>query len=578
MNTILHGNAVSAGVALGNVLLYAPFAAVVEDKTIPPGQAAAEKGRFRAFAQMAKEELARLAAGMEAEAPDRAAIFKAHRDIVDDEELVAEIDEAIEGSLYTAERAVDAVYRQNAAVLAALPGDVIKERAADLEDVRARLLRCAAGLPVADLSRLGGPAVVVASDLLPSDTAALDRENVLAIVTEKGGPTSHSAIIARGYGIPALVGVQNATGLLRNGQTVAVDALDGVLVADPDEATRALYAQKRGQYRARQAAAQRFRDAEPLTADGVRVDVLLNIASVEDARQQARAGCDGVGLLRTEFLYMQRDALPTEEEQYEAYKAVLLAFGARPVTLRTLDIGGDKTLPYMELPKEQNPFLGKRALRLCFDEPELFLTQLRAALRAAVHGNLQIMLPMVGTVEDIRRAKEFIAEAKQSLDRDGLPFAPNVPVGIMVEIPSIALIADTVAGEVDFASIGTNDLCQYLMAADRMNPGVSAEYYQPYHPALLRLVGFLAQEFQKAGKPLSVCGESAGDPLAVIALAGAGVRKLSMGLSAVAEVKQLLGGLSTQRAHRVYEEAAAQKSAAEVRALLQAEYNALCGA
>lgn len=565
------GNAVSAGVALGNVLLYQPFSATVEDWQISPEAVESERARYHAFAAQAKAELERLAATLAPEDSAKAAIFKAHCDIVEDEELVAEIEDAIAQSLSSAERATDSVYRKNAAVLAALPGDVIKERAADLLDVRSRLLRCAAGLPEANLSRLPGPVVVVARDLLPSDTATLDRRNVLAIVTEEGGPTSHSAIIARSYGIPALSGVRNATTLLADGQPVAVDALDGVLVADPDTAEQARYETLRREYLCKRAVSQQFRDTEPLTADGVRVDILLNIASDRDARRQAEPACDGVGLFRTEFLYMERDALPTEDEQYAAYKQVLSAFGGRPVTLRTLDIGGDKMLSYMELPKEQNPFLGKRALRLCLGDPALFQSQLRAAMRAAMHGNLQLMLPMVGSIEDIRRAKACLEEAKVSLTRDGLPFAPDVKVGIMVEIPSIALVADMVAREVDFASVGTNDLCQYVCAADRMNPDMSPDYYQPYHPALLRLLGFAAGEFTKAGKPLSVCGESAGDPLAVVALLGAGVRKFSMSLSAVGEIKRLLASLTTAHARAIYEKAALLPTAAEVKALLQEE-------
>ncbi len=561
---------------LGNTFLYRPFTPTVEERLIAREEIQHERERFRDFAARAKRELEQIITALAAQDPAQASIFEAQSEIMEDEELIVEIHEAIEKTLFTAERAVDTVYRRNAAILAALPGDIIKERAADLMDVHARLLRCAAGLPEANLSRLAKPVVVVARDLLPSDTATLDKQNVLAIVTEEGGATSHSAIIARSYGIPALSGVRNATGLLRDGQFVAVDALDGVLIVDPDEFSRTHYEVMQTEYLERQANARAYQDKTPLTADSTRVDVLLNIASDKDAQQQAQVACDGVGLFRTEFLYMERDAVPTEEEQYEAYRSVVTAFGERPVTLRTLDIGGDKTLSYMALPKEQNPFLGKRALRLCFNEPELFLAQLRAALRASIFGNLQIMLPMVGSVEDIRKAKTYIEEARQSLTRGGLHFASDVKVGIMVEIPSIALIADIAAKEVDFASIGTNDLCQYLMAADRMNPDVSA-YYQLYHPAMFRLVGFAAREFEKAGKPLSVCGESAGDPLAVIALLGAGVRKFSMSLSAVGRIKQMLSVLHVERARQVYEKVIAKESATQVYELLQAEYRALSG-
>ena len=309
-------------------------------------------------------------------------------------------------------------------------------------------------------------------------------------------------------------------------------------------------------------------------ADGTLLPVHLNVGSANDQELAAEKYTDGVGLFRTEFIYMGKEQLPTEDEQYEIYKKVLTAFGDRPVTIRTLDIGGDKKLQCMELPVEENPFLGNRALRLCFSMPEVFLTQLRAALRASVHGNLWIMFPMVGSMDDIRRAKAFVQQAKDQLDAQGVPYSPNVKLGIMVEIPSIALVADLAAKEVDFASIGTNALTQYSTAVDRMNPALR-EYYQSYHPALFRLIGYVVESFAKEGKPVSVCGEMGGDPYAAAVLAGLGMSKLSMGSASVARIKKMLSGLTMEKARELAAKARSLPTNDEVESYLKAELAAL---
>ena len=429
-------------------------------------------------------------------------------------------------------------------------------------------------MPEKNLAALGEPVIVVAHDLLPSDTATLDRKNVLALVTEIGGATSHSAIIARSYEIPALLGVDGAMENLSHGQEIAVDAVEGLLVADPSGEVKADFAKKREAFLKRREEEKKFLGVEPRMADGTLLPVHLNVGSANDQELAAEKYTDGVGLFRTEFIYMGKEQLPTEDEQYEIYKKVLTAFGDRPVTIRTLDIGGDKKLQCMELPVEENPFLGNRALRLCFSMPEVFLTQLRAALRASVHGNLWIMFPMVGSMDDIRRAKAFVQQAKDQLDAQGVPYSPDVKLGIMVEIPSIALVADLAAKEVDFASIGTNDLTQYSTAVDRMNPALR-EYYQSYHPALFRLIGYVVESFAKEGKPVSVCGEMGGDPYAAAVLAGLGMSKLSMGSASVARIKKMLSGLTMEKARELAAKARSLPTNDEVESYLKAELAAL---
>jgi phosphotransferase system enzyme I (PtsI) len=424
---------------------------------------------------------------------------------------------------------------------------LIRERAVDFDDVRKRLIRLWHGVEESNLAALTEPVVIAAHDLLPSDTASMDRKKVLAILTEVGGSASHSAIIARSYEIPAILGIPDLMSLVRQDQIVAVDAGAGEAVLDPDSGLAEAWERRREEFLKEAAETRQFLGAPSCTACGISIDIGLNIGGADEQELAGEAYTDLVGLFRTEFLYMGRNTLPSEEEQFIVYKKILQRWGNRPVTLRTLDIGGDKTLSSMNLPKEDNPVLGNRALRLCFTYPEIFKTQLRAALRASVFGKLWLMLPMVGGIDDIRRAKACVAEARGELDAEGIEYDKHFKTGIMIEIPSIAVIADLAAKEVDFASIGTNDLCQYLTAVDRMNPQV-ARHYQTYHPAMFRLIGKVVEQFNRAGKPIGVCGEMGGDPLAAPVLVGLGMRKLSMGLASIARIKRVLSSLTLAKA------------------------------
>jgi len=547
---VLKGNPVSPGVALGTIYIHRPFFAEAVESFIGKDSVKLEKERYAEVQEKAAAEIRSIHVSLIHDEDEKAKIFRAHEDILYDPAIQEEIIEGIESELWAGDWAIWKVYAKFIRMIQKTKDTMIRERFEDFEDVRKRLLRVWHGYPENNLSALRSPVIIAARDLLPSDTATMDRRNVLAIIAETGGNDSHSAIIARSYEIPAVLGIPNLLETVSQSSFAAVDALAGEVFSGPDEETRQRLSVKREQYLRKNAEIKLFLTKEPLTADNRRIEIGLNIANAGDA-ELAGADCtDYVGLFRTEFLYMGRKDLPPEDEQFIAYRKVLELYGKRPVTLRTLDIGGDKTLDCMETPKEDNPFLGKRALRLCFSFPGIFKTQLRAALRASVFGNLNLMLPMVGSMDDIRRAKNILEEVKKELDTAGSAYNRDFKLGIMIEIPSIALIADFAAEEVDFASLGTNDLCQYLTAVDRTNPEVST-YYQSFHPAMFRLIGEVAASFNKAGKPLSICGEMGGDPYAAAVLVGLGLRKLSMGLTSVAKVKRMLSLLSITEAEKI---------------------------
>ena len=561
------GTAVSAGVVIGKVYLYERF--VSDVSKCPMGTPAEEAAHYLAARDAAQGELETLCQHFtELGDNEKASIFSAHLEILSDETMDEEIQAGISGGESSGPWVIRSVYEQYASMFEQLADPIIRERAVDLRDVCARLLRCWEGLPEQNLSALPEPVIIITHDLVPSDTATLDRNNVLGIVTEIGGSTSHSAIIARSYEIPAVLGVSGILSQLEDRQEVILDAVDGAILTGFDEEVRSAYEAKRREILRRQAHTKLYIDREPITPDGVRIAVELNIASAEPQNLEYAKYTDGVGLFRSEFLYMGRSALPTEEEQFQAYRKVLMTYGSRPVILRTLDIGGDKPLDCLDIPKEDNPFLGNRALRLCFQHPDMFRTQLRASLRASVYGNLWLMFPMVASMDDIRRAKSCLESAKAELTAEGIPFSPDLKVGIMVEIPAIAFLADQAAREVDFASIGTNDLTQYLTAVDRGNPEVRA-YYQTYHPSLFRLIGYVVRSFAAQGKPVGVCGEMGGDPLAAAVLIGLGMRQLSMGAASVASIKQMILSTSCETAKALAETVCGLSTADEVRKYLK---------
>lgn len=531
---LLQGNAVSRGIAIAEAYVYEPLDLTIIKDICTKEEVETECKRFYDAMNRAKNELERLYDILEKEHPEQAKIFVAHKELLDDEEMIEETESAIKEDCLTAESAVDMIFNQYAELLKQVDDPLIAGRAADLLDVKRRVLRLLLGKEEKKLDYFDRDVIVVAHDLLPSDTANLDREHVKGLITEAGGSNSHCAILARSFSLPAILGADGAIAQIKDGQSLILDGFTGqVLLAFSNE-EKEEYRQKQEIWKNQIQEEQTFLLRKGVTRDGVKIDIGINVGS--DQYDAVEESYDFIGLFRTEFLYMENDHMPTEEEQFIVYRHILEKAKGKPVTLRTLDIGGDKTLPYFALPKEDNPFLGERALRLCFSHPEILQTQLRAAIRASAYGRLQIMFPMVGSLEDIRKAQNIVRVTMQELDARGMEYDNDIKIGIMIEVPSLAIMADLVAKEVDFASIGSNDLTQYVCAADRMN-AVMEPYYQTYSPAMLRLLEFVFTSFNKQNKPISVCGEMAGSPKGAALLAGLGAMKLSMNYAMLAAVK-----------------------------------------
>ncbi|MDR2952173.1 MAG: phosphoenolpyruvate--protein phosphotransferase [Treponema sp.] len=545
----LTGYGVSPGIATGKIHVYIKKAINPVESFISPGEEQNQLNQYLSVKKQAIEYLEKLRLAVERHDFEKAKIFAAHKDIVDDIVINEEIPDKITKERWTGDWAIFKVYETYITAVRKAPDSLIAERSADFEDVRDLLLRLWHGHNNDNLSTLDDSVIVAARELLPSDTASMDGSKILAILSETGGAASHSAIIARSYGIPAVLGIKGLLKKIKHGQIAVVNADEGTVVLDPDKAVIKEYARKSATFHHNKLVTETFLSGEARTKDKVKIDIGLNIANADDKELEAEKYADSAGLFRTEFIYMGRDTLPTEDEQFSIYRKVLECFGKRPVLLRTLDIGGDKPLASMKLPHEENPFLGNRALRFCFAHPDIFKTQIRAALRASVYGVLWLMLPMVASIDDIRKAKEQISTVMEELRKEGSSFR-EVKTGIMIEIPSIALSAGLAAKEVDFASIGSNDLCQYLCAADRTNSAVQP-YYQSYHPAMFRLIKETASVFAAEGKPLSICGELGGDPAAAPALIGMGMRKLSMGAASIAAVKRVISSLTITKTEKI---------------------------
>jgi len=563
----LRGIAASRGIAIGPAFHFRRADLSFERCTVE--DPTAEWARFQAALETAREQLADVYAKAEAESgAAQAAIFQAHALMLEDPELLDAVRTAIEEQCINAEAALSDAAETYAQMLETLDDEYLSARAADVRDVAARVLRILLGVAESPTANLTVPSIILARDLTPSDTVLLDKSLVLGFCTAEGGATSHTAILARGLGLPAIVGAGPSVLEIPDGAMLVLDGGDGTLLVGPDEGTVA-------EYRARQAAATvvlaraREKAHEPaVTRDGHRVEVVANIGNVEGARAALEAGAEGVGLLRTEFLYLERSRLPDEEEQYRAYRAIVDVFGDRPVVLRTLDIGGDKDLPYLDLPHEMNPFLGLRAIRLCLARPELFRPQLRAALRAGAGRNLKLMFPMVATVSEVRAARAVLEECRAELLDEGQPVAEKMEVGIMVEIPAAALMADHLAAEVDFFSIGTNDLSQYTLAADRTNAQV-APLATGFQPAVLRLVRDVIAAAHAQGKWVGLCGELAGEPLAIPILLGLGLDEFSMNPPAIPLAKQIIRALTLEEAQEVAQAALKLDSPDAVQALVR---------
>lgn len=548
--TELSGISVNSGVVIAPIYVFAPFCP--SEYKLQAADFCTELARYQEAKKKAAIELDEVICSLGKADADKAAIFEAHKDILEDEEIVEQICDNIKNNNYSAENAVMTVYRSFADIFAQMDDPIIRERKSDMDDVSLRLLRVLEGKRMKTLSSLAKPCIIATHDLLPSDTATLDRKNILGILTESGNITSHTAIIAKNYGIPTILGIKELLAQVEDDETVIMDAEKGQVLLHPEEADVSHFGEMIKLQEVQRQQEKEYLNRELYSKDGTRILINANIGAPTAEMQEDAKTVDGVGLFRTEFLYMENTHLPTEEEQFEAYRSVLEAYAGKPVILRTIDIGGDKTIPYFPLPKEDNPFLGVRALRLCYEHQDLFCTQLRAALRASVYGKLEIMFPMVGSMDDVLWAKTMVSKVCEELDQEKIARDPNVKIGIMMEIPSVMMIADQIVHEVDFASVGTNDLCQYLTASDRMNAGTSC-YYQTFHPAMFRLIGYAAKQFAAQGKQLSICGEMGGNPLAAPVLVGLGVRKLSMSRTNVGKIKQILSNLTLDEMERLSE-------------------------
>ncbi len=562
----LKGIAASPGIALGPAFVYRPV-----DLTVRRRQAddqAEEWKRYQEAASSARAELEALGRKAAAEMGEtEAAIFTAHQMIIGDPEIETELQAELSAGA-SVEAAVETVFGREVETFSAMDDPLFRERAADFADVARRLLRLLLDIEDNAFEGLDAPAIVVAQDLLPSDTAQMDKAMVRGFCTAGGGPLSHTAILARNLGLPAVVGLGEDILDFEDGEWLVVDGTEGFVIAEIDEEQRATYEQRVQAMAVVRSAAQASAHEDAITRDGHRVEVVANIGLPGEEVQALEAGAEGIGLLRTEFLFVGRERAPSEEEQFRAYRSIFERMGPRPVIARTLDIGGDKPVAFLPVSHEDNPYLGWRAIRIGLARPELLKTQVRALLRAGAGYNLKIMFPMIATVEEMQRAAKLVDEGRVELLETKQPCADGVEIGTMIEVPSAALITDHLAEHVDFFSIGSNDLTQYTLAADRGNPSV-APIFDSLHPAVLRLVDTVIREAHDAGLWVGMCGELAGEPVAIPVLLGLGLDEFSMGSAAIPGGKALIRQLSMSETRSLAREALAQPSAAAVRALVK---------
>ncbi|UTH14518.1 phosphoenolpyruvate--protein phosphotransferase [Macrococcus equipercicus] len=553
MSNMLNGIGASDGVAIAKAyLLVEPDLTYTNDTVADPET---EVTKFKAAINQSKVELTQIRNNAEvALGPDKAAIFDAHLLVLEDPELIQPIEDDIRTNQSNAAAALMTVANNFVMIFESMDNEYMRERAADIRDVSKRVLAHILGVTLPNPTTINESVVIIADDLTPSDTAQLNKEFVKGFATNIGGRTSHSAIMSRSLEIPAVVGTKNITAAVKHGDMVIVDGSTGEVFINPDETTIIAYKQKQANFIQEKEELKQLVNDKTTSKDGLHVELAANIGTPNDLEGVINNGAEGIGLYRTEFLYMGRDSMPTEEEQYEAYKRVLSEMKGKRVVVRTLDIGGDKELPYLNLPHEMNPFLGYRAIRLCLDQQDIFRTQLRALLRASAHGSLSIMFPMIATINEFREAKAILEEEKAKLIDDKVKVSDTIELGIMVEIPSTAAMADIFAKEVDFFSIGTNDLIQYTMAADRMSERVSY-LYQPYNPAILRLVKQVIDASHKEGKWTGMCGEMAGDTTAIPLLLGLGLDEFSMSATSILKARRQIKNLNQTEMKKLAEQA-----------------------
>ena len=565
---MISGIPASPGIVFGKALVLKEEKIVLDMQKIKDSQVDEEIARFYAGREAAVEQLNSIKErAYQSLGEEKAAIFEGHLMILEDEELEEEIIDYIRSNHVNAAVAANVVIDQQVAILSEIDDEYLKERAGDIRDIGNRLIKNILGMHIVDLGEINEEAILVAYDLTPSETAQLNLDKVLGFVTDIGGRTSHTSIMARSLELPAIVGTNNVTELVNTGDFLILDALNNVVYVNPSQEDIQRLKALQAKLADEKAELAKLKDLPALTLDGHRVDVVANIGTIRDIEGAERNGAEGVGLYRTEFLFMDRDQLPTEEEQFIAYKDVVEAMNGNLVILRTMDIGGDKELPYLDLPKEMNPFLGWRAIRIALDRREILNAQLRAVLRASAYGKLAVMFPMIISVEEIRELKSVIEELKVELRNEGKAFDENIQIGVMVETPSAAVNAKFLAKEVDFFSIGTNDLTQYTLAVDRGNELIS-HLYNPMSPSVLSLIKQVIHASHAEGKWTGMCGELAGDERATVLLLGMGLDEFSMSAISVPRIKKLIRNVNYQDAKLLAEKALQQPTAAEIERLV----------
>ena len=558
------GIGASEGISIGKVMLFIEEEMNIPQEKISEVQVGTEIEKLLDAQKKSKLQLISIRDKVkEKMGEDKAAIFDGHIMLLEDDDLMDEVKDKIKAEKMAASRALDEGVNEYCEMISQLDDAYLREREADLKDVGKRWLKNILGIRMKDLSNLDPETVVVAYDLTPSDTAQLDLKNAVGFITEIGGKTSHSAIMARSLELPAVVGVKDALKEMADGASIVMNGEVGEIIIEPDAEILKDYTEKREAYLKEKEELKKLIDEEAVTADGHKVELWGNIGSPEDIDAVLEAGATGVGLYRTEFLFMNSDHLPTEEEQYKAYRVVAEKLQGKPVTIRTMDIGGDKELPYMDLPKELNPFLGWRAIRISLVKQDIFKTQLRAILRASAYGQVKIMYPMVTSINEVRKANEILDECKRELDEIGKKYDKDIKVGIMVETPSVAIISYKFAKEVDFFSIGTNDLTQYFLAVDRGNELV-ASLYDSFNPAVLEAIQKVIDAGHDRNISVSMCGEFAGDRRATELLLGMGLDAFSMSASSVLQVKKKIRNSSHEKAQKYRDEIRALNTPAEV--------------
>ncbi len=563
---LLKGISVSPGIAIGKVLLKEEV--TVEIKRNEIHDIDTELKRLENAMEKSKNQLQELyEQTLQKSGKHEAQIFASHAMILEDEGFIGQVQSKVRLDKVNAEWAMKEVSEQLVKMFEEMENEYMQERAMDIKEVSMKMLRNLSGSNDDCLKQVNEPVIIVTKELTASDIVQMDSNNILGFVTEEGGKTSHSAIMARSMEVPAVFGIEGACIKIQNGDKLIIDAANGTVIVNPEQDILDKYGDKKQKLEKRMRILSKIKGTETITTDGVKLEVACNIGLPEDVEKVIEKGGEGIGLFRTEFLYMSRTSLPTEEEQYKAYKTVLEKMKGKQVVIRTFDVGGDKALDYLEFPKEDNPFLGYRAIRYCLDKRDLWKVQLRAILRASVHGNAKLMFPMISALSELRLAKEILEEVKDGLRKQEIPFCEKLEVGIMIETPAAVWMADLLAKEVDFFSIGTNDLIQYTMAVDRMNPHV-AHLYSQYNPAVLRSIKRTIDAAHEAGIWVGMCGEAAADPKLIPILIGMGLDEFSMNPSSVLEAKRIIKQFSKKETEGLVDWVMKMSTAAEVEGFL----------